>query len=97
MCSGSICVHYRGEGGDVESGDVESADGSGGGEVDGEVGDGAAGGEEDIGDSCVLVFTTKGKYVTTLKNELYYPCGVCVDKDGFMFICDNCSDRIQIL
>ena len=50
----------------------------------------------------VSVFTTDGDYVTTFgqhhscHGDLNYPCGVCVDKDGFVYVCDNSNNRIQI-
>ena len=50
----------------------------------------------------VSVFTTNGDYVTTFgqhgscHGDLMHPCGVCVDKDGFVYVCDNRNDRLQI-
>ena len=50
----------------------------------------------------VSVFTTDGDYVTTFgqhgscHGDLMHPCGVCVDKDGFVYVCDNRNDRLQI-
>ena len=47
----------------------------------------------------VSVFTTKGEHVTTLgqrgsgDGDFKYPKGVCVDKDGFVYVCDC---RIQV-
>ena len=51
---------------------------------------------------CVSVFTTDGDYVTTFgqhgscHGDLNYPCGVCVDKDGFVYVCDYTNNRLQI-
>ena len=50
----------------------------------------------------VSVFTTDGDYVTTFgqhgscHGDLNYPCGVCVDKDGFVYVCDYSNNRLQI-
>ena len=50
----------------------------------------------------VSVFTTAGKYVTSFGNEgtgegeLKHPWGVCVDKDGFVYVCDNSNNRVQV-
>ena len=50
----------------------------------------------------VSVFTTDGDYVTTFgqhgscHGDLNYPCGVCIDKDGFMYVCDYTNNRLQI-
>ena len=44
---------------------------------------------------CVSVFTTKGEHVTTFGQrgsgygDFKGPYGVCVDKDGFVYVCDN--------
>ena len=50
----------------------------------------------------VSVFTTDGEYVNTFgqrgsgPSDLMYPCGVCVDKDGFVYVCDNGNNRLLI-
>ena len=50
----------------------------------------------------VSVFTTDGDYVTTFgqhgscHGDLNYPVGVCVDKDGFVYVCDYTNNRLQI-
>ena len=45
----------------------------------------------------VSVFNTEGAYVTSFgQGDFFYPNGVCIDKDGFVFICDNENSRIQI-
>ena len=50
----------------------------------------------------VSVFTTDGDHVKTFGQgaggnyDLKGPCGVYVDKDGFVYVCDNNKDRIQI-
>jgi DNA-binding beta-propeller fold protein YncE len=52
---------------------------------------------------CVSVFTTEGKYVTSFgcrgegEGEFTYPRGVCVDKDGFVYVCESgFNGRLQI-
>ena len=51
---------------------------------------------------CVFVFTTEGGYVTSFGqwggNVGDFKClrGVCVDKDGFVYICDNANYRVQV-
>ena len=51
---------------------------------------------------CVSVFTTKGEHVTTFGQEgsddgdFYSPLGVCVDKDGSVYVCDVNNRRVQI-
>ena len=50
----------------------------------------------------VLVFTTGGEHVATFgqKGSRYgdfnRPFGVCVDGDGFVYVCDECNNRVQI-
>ena len=50
----------------------------------------------------VSVFTTDCDYVTTFgqrgsgPSDLISPCGVCVDKDGFVYVCDYTNNRLQI-
>ena len=46
--------------------------------------------------NCVSVFTTEGEYVTSFQSEFIGPCGVCVDKDGFVYVCDFCCRKVQI-
>ena len=54
------------------------------------------------GKHCVSVFTTKGKHVTTFgqrgsgDGNFSCPVGVCVDKDGFVYVCDTNNKRVQI-
>ena len=56
----------------------------------------------DYGKNCVSVFTTKGEHVTTFGQEgsgdgdFNCPYGVCVDKDGFVYVCDFHNSRVQI-
>ena len=52
----------------------------------------------------ISVYTTMGEYVTTLgqkgsinEGEYSSPCGVCTDKDGYIYVCDYDSNRVQIL
>ena len=48
------------------------------------------------------VFTTDGDYVTTFgqhgsgRGNLLFPCGVCIDRDGFVYVCESSNNRIQI-
>ena len=50
----------------------------------------------------VAVFTTNGEYVTSFgkegksKGNFDSPCGACVDKDGYVYICDSSNKRVQI-
>ena len=48
---------------------------------------------------CVSVFTTEGRYVTSFGqsggNEGCLS-GVCVDKDGFVYVCDCYNNRVQV-
>ena len=53
-------------------------------------------------DHCVSVFTTEGEYVTSFgkcgcgEGDFIYPWGMCVDKDGYVYVCDTRNNRIQI-
>ena len=53
-----------------------------------------------IGDY-VSVFTTAGDYVTSFgqegsgEGEFIFPRGVCIDKDGFVYVADYNNDRVQ--
>ena len=50
--------------------------------------------------TCVSVFTTEGGYVTSFgqrggnEGDFRSPNGVCVDKDGFVYVCD--VNRVQV-
>ena len=50
---------------------------------------------------CVSVFTTEGEYVTSFgkcgsgEGDFNAPRGICVDKDGFVYVCDYSNHRIQ--
>ena len=50
----------------------------------------------------VCVFTTSGRFVRTIgrpgrgPGELRAPRGVVVDTDGFVYVCDNLNNRVQI-
>ncbi len=54
------------------------------------------------GNPTISVYTTEGEHVTTFgkrgRNEGDFrgPFGVCVDKDGFMYVCDHCNTRVQV-
>ena len=49
----------------------------------------------------VSVFTTAGDYVTSFgqhghgEGEFIFPCGVCTDKDGFVYVADSDNNRVQ--
>ena len=51
---------------------------------------------------CVSVFTTEGQYVTSFgthgsrKGDLSGPRGVCLDNDGYVYVCDKNNDRVQV-
>ena len=50
----------------------------------------------------IYVFTTEGEHVTTFgqrgsgEGNLLKPYGVCVDTDGFVYVCDKFNDRVKI-
>lgn len=50
----------------------------------------------------IVVFTTEGEYVTsfgqegTEEGEFKKPVGLCVDNDGFLYVCDLGNSRIQV-
>ncbi len=50
----------------------------------------------------ISVYTTKGEHVTTFgkwgsnEGDLINPCGVCVDKDGFVYVCEYGNNRVQV-
>ena len=54
------------------------------------------------GGHCVSVFTTDGEYVTSFgkcgsgEGDLRCPWGVCIDKDGYVYVCDSLNNRVQI-
>ena len=51
---------------------------------------------------CMCVFTTSGEFVHSIGQhgtglgDLLWPCGVVVDTDGFVFVCDKGNHRVQI-
>ena len=51
---------------------------------------------------CVCVFTTEGQYVTSFgqvgsgEGAFKGPTGVCVDEDGFLYVCDRYNNRVQV-
>ena len=52
-------------------------------------------------DHYVSVFTTAGDYVTSFgqfgcgEGDFNTPCGVCTDKDGFVYVADFGNNRVQ--
>ena len=56
--------------------------------------------------NCESVFTTSGRFVRTIglgrhwtrsgPGELHRPCGVVVDTDGFVYVCDYVNNHVQI-
>ncbi len=50
----------------------------------------------------ISVYTTEGEHVTTFgkrgnnEGDLIHPWGVCVDKDGFVYVCDASNCRVQV-
>ena len=56
----------------------------------------------DCDDNSISVFTTEGDYVVTFgqsgsgEGDLMSPYGVCVDRDGFVYVCDVSNNRVQI-
>ena len=51
---------------------------------------------------CVSVFRTSGEFVHSFgekgsdRGELKNPIGIAVDQDGFVFVCDEGNNRIQV-
>ena len=51
---------------------------------------------------CVSVFTTEGEYVTSFgeygsgEGDFINPRGVYVGKDGYVYVCDESNNRVQI-
>ena len=47
--------------------------------------------------SCVSVYTTTGEYVTYIgqKGDFYCPNGLCIDKDGFVYVTEYGNNRVQ--
>ena len=51
----------------------------------------------DSGNGNLSIFTTDGEYVTKIgKGDFSDPWDVCVDKDGFVYVCDHGNNRVQI-
>ena len=50
----------------------------------------------------ISVFTIEGEHVATFgqkgsgAGDLHHPIGVCVDRDGFVYVCDQENHRVQI-
>ena len=55
----------------------------------------------DFDSHCMSVFTTGGLYVTSFgqsgskEGEFNWPSYMCIDKDGFIYVCDTLNNRIQ--
>ena len=55
----------------------------------------------DDGLNNVSVFSTEGAYVTSFGHRgseegCFTPCGLCVDRDGFVYVTDYFNDRVQV-
>ena len=54
------------------------------------------------GGHCVSVFSRDGQFVTSFgkggkkEGEFYSPFGICVDCDGFVYVCDHWNNRVQV-
>ena len=54
------------------------------------------------GHKIAAVFTTEGEHVATFgqkgsdKGDFNRPLGVCVDDDGFVYVCDEYNNRLQV-
>jgi len=50
----------------------------------------------------VSVFHTSGAFITSFgrwgsgEGELYYPTGITIDQDGFLYVCDTSNNHIQM-
>ena len=51
---------------------------------------------------CVSVFTKEGKFISSFgnrgheKGQFLRPCGLAIDGDGFLYVCDCGNSRIQV-
>ena len=51
---------------------------------------------------CVSVFSRDGQFITSFgkrgneKGEFALPYGICVDCDGFLYVCDHGNNRVQV-
>ena len=56
----------------------------------------------ELGGHCVSVFSRDGQFVTSFskrgnkEGEFVYPRGICVDCDGFVYVCDRGNNRVQV-
>ena len=54
------------------------------------------------GGDCVFVFSRDGQFVTSFgkgenkEGEFNCPFGICVDCDGFVYVCDYVNNRVQV-
>ena len=57
---------------------------------------------ESWGGHCVSVFSRDGQFVTSFGNggkkegEFDWPFGICIDCDGFVYVCDYRNNRVQV-
>ena len=56
----------------------------------------------EFGGDCVSVFSRDGQFVISFgkrgnkEGEFDYPFGICVDCDGFVYVCDYGNNRVQV-
>ena len=55
----------------------------------------------EFGNGRVSVFYTSGEFITLFGRrssggELIDPCGITIDQDGFLYVCDSSNNRIQV-
>ena len=55
----------------------------------------------ELGGHCVSVFSRYGQFVTSFgkegnEGEFICPFGICVDCDGFVYVCDCGNNRVQV-
>ena len=56
----------------------------------------------EFGGDCVSVFSRDGQFVTSFgkggnkEGDFNFPFGICVDCDGFVYVCDHGNNRVQV-
>lgn len=50
----------------------------------------------DSSSNTASVFTLTGEHVTTFEKKFNSPCSVCVDHDGFVYVCEYWNGKVQI-